>query len=141
MEFSCIGDAVNLASRTEGLTKYYGLTILITENTLVDTGNQFITREVESVIVTGKKTSVKMYELVGRVGDAFNPDMLEAHRIYGRAMELYRRQDFIEAAHLFQNAIDLANDGPSKALLPRTLNYINSPPEGVWTAEYIASGK
>ncbi|KAJ3081280.1 hypothetical protein HK102_002460, partial [Quaeritorhiza haematococci] len=66
MEFSCIGDAVNLASRVEGLTKFYQVTILITEHTRSEIGDAFWTREIDRVVVTGKSKPVVLYELLGR---------------------------------------------------------------------------
>jgi adenylate cyclase len=140
MEFSCIGDAVNLASRTEGLTKFYGITIMITEYTLRDTGDAFITREVESVIVTGKKTAVKMYELLGRKGDILDPQTQETVRLYTQGLEYYRRQDFHEAVEMFQSAVDVSDDGPAKVLLSRSKHYIQNPPND-WTTDYLAEGK
>jgi adenylate cyclase len=141
MEFSCIGDAVNLASRTEGLTKFYGITIMITEYTLRDTGDSFITRELESVIVTGKKTAVKMYELVGRKGDVLDPEIQETVRLYSQGLEHYRNREFHEAMEMFQSAIDLTDDGPSKVLFTRTKNYIQNPPPIDWSTDYQAEGK
>jgi adenylate cyclase len=141
MEFSCIGDAVNLASRTEGLTKFYGITILITEHTLQETGDAFIAREVESVVVTGKKVAVKLYELIGRQGDLIENDIQETLRLYSRGLELYRNRDFFEASEMFQSAIELTDDGPSKVLLQRTKNYIRNPPPHEWKTDYIAEGK
>jgi adenylate cyclase len=141
MEFSCIGDAVNLASRTEGLTKFYGIAIIITEHTLKDTGDSFITREIESVIVTGKKKAVKMYELVGRKGDVLDSEIYETTRLYSQALEYYRNREFHEAAELLQSAVELSDDGPSKVLLSRTKNYIQTPPASDWNSDYLAEGK
>ncbi|KAJ3261103.1 hypothetical protein HK103_006412 [Boothiomyces macroporosus] len=141
MEFSCIGDAVNLASRTEGLTKYYGITILITQFTLDETGDSFITREIESVVVTGKKMSVKMYELLGRKGDILSPELTETIRLFQGGLAFYKRRMFIQAQELFESAIQLTDDGPSKVLLSRCKHYIEQPPLVDWDGTYVAEGK
>ena len=141
MEFSCIGDAVNLASRTEGLTKYYGVTILITEHTLQDTADFFITREIESVIVTGKKTSVRMFELLGRKGEHLDAKLKEAIKCYATGYDFYKRRMFSQAIELFDAAIRVNDDGPSKTLLSRCKYYLEHPPPAHWTPVFTAEGK
>jgi hypothetical protein len=141
MEFSCIGDSVNLASRTEGLTKYYGVTILITENTLVDLGDSFVTREIESVVVTGKENSVKVYELIAKNGDQLEYKIQETMRLYAAGLEFYRRQEFSLAIDMFNDAINVSDDGPSKVLMARAKNYLENPPLIGWKADFVAVGK
>ena len=141
MEFSCIGDSVNLASRTEGLTKFFKVTILITEHTLKDTNDEFITREIDRVIVTGKKTSVKMYELIGRKGDPIPINVKEALEYYEKGLELYRKREYQQACINFEKGILYGNDGASKVLLCRAKNYIQNPPDSNWNGDFIASEK
>ncbi|KAH6566393.1 hypothetical protein BASA62_006711 [Batrachochytrium salamandrivorans] len=141
MEFSCIGDAVNLASRTEGLTKFYGVTILVTEFSLQETGDAFLVRELEPVIVTGRKTSVRMYELLGRKGDTLPESIRNTMDLYALAYSHYKQRQFVEAADIFQQAIDSYEDGPSKILLTRCEQYMDKPPPPDWTTVYVAEGK
>ncbi|KAH6572342.1 hypothetical protein BASA60_006689 [Batrachochytrium salamandrivorans] len=141
MEFSCIGDAVNLASRTEGLTKFYGVTILVTEFSLQETGDAFLVRELEPVIVTGRKTSVRMYELLGRKGDTLPESIKNTMDLYALAYSHYKQRQFVEAADIFQQAIDSYEDGPSKILLTRCEQYMDKPPPPDWTTVYVAEGK
>ncbi|KAH6578111.1 hypothetical protein BASA60_003793 [Batrachochytrium salamandrivorans] len=141
MEFSCIGDAVNLASRTEGLTKFYGVTILVTEFSLQETGDAFLVRELEPVIVTGRKTSVRMYELLGRKGDTLPESTRNTMDLYALAYSHYKQRQFVEAADIFQQAIDSYEDGPSKILLTRCEQYMDKPPPPDWTTVYVAEGK
>ncbi|KAH6596560.1 hypothetical protein BASA50_005045 [Batrachochytrium salamandrivorans] len=141
MEFSCIGDAVNLASRTEGLTKFYGVTILVTEFSLQETGDAFLVRELEPVIVTGRKTSVRMYELLGRKGDTLPESIRNTMDLYALAYSHYKQRQFLEAADIFQQAIDSYEDGPSKILLTRCEQYMDKPPPPDWTTVYVAEEK
>jgi adenylate cyclase len=141
MEFSCIGDAVNLASRTEGLTKFYGLTILITEYTLRETQNLFITREIEQVIVTGKKQCCRMYELIGKKGYTISGDVLQTLDLYAQGLQMYKERMFDEAMEYFSTAISLTDDGPSHVLNERCKHFIKNPPPENWDGVYAAIGK
>ncbi|KAH9246058.1 hypothetical protein BASA81_016422 [Batrachochytrium salamandrivorans] len=141
MEFSCIGDAVNLASRTEGLTKFYGVTILVTEFSLQETGDAFLVRELEPVIVIGRKTGVRMYGLFGRKGDTLPESIRNTMYLYALAYSHYKQRQFVEAADIFQQAIDSYEDGPSKILLTRCEQYMDKPPPPDWTTVYVAEGK
>jgi hypothetical protein len=141
MEFSCIGDNVNLASRVEGLSKQYNLQILITDNTLYETGDNFITREVDSVVVTGKSNKVTIYELLGRKGDVIPEDIMESVFLYQQGLTKYRKRLFSEAAELFQTAIDMSNDGPSITMLQRCEAFKESPPPPEWTGIHYCDSK
>ena len=141
MEYSCIGDAVNLSSRVEGLTKGYGVTILVTEYTLAETEDHFITREIDSVIVTGKTQPVKMFELIGRKGDPLSDATLKRIQLYAEGMGLYKKRLFEEAISKFQKAVSFYHDGPSRTMLDRCLKYIENPPDRDWNGVYVAEGK
>ncbi|RKO92152.1 hypothetical protein BDK51DRAFT_40951 [Blyttiomyces helicus] len=136
MEFSCIGDAVNLASRTEGLTKGYGITILVTENTLRETGDAFLTRHIDSVVVTGKTTKVELFELMGRKDDVLPREITEAVQLFAQASELYRSQKFEIAAKLFRKAVEVADDGPSKTFFERCIKFQKHPPPPDWSGSF-----
>ncbi|KAI8905955.1 GAF and PAS/PAC sensor-containing adenylate/guanylate cyclase [Gorgonomyces haynaldii] len=141
MEFSCIGDAVNLASRVEGLTKFYGITIMITEYTLKETNDLFITREIEPVQVMGKKKGVRMFELLGRKGEAIPRDIRESISLYTAGFDFYKKRLFEQASEMFNAAIAMSGDGPSKVLLQRSKQYMEQPPDENWDGTYIAEGK
>ncbi|KAI8851870.1 hypothetical protein BC829DRAFT_386192 [Chytridium lagenaria] len=130
MEFSCIGDAVNLASRIEGLTKHYA-----------QTHDQFVTREVDQVIVTGKSNKVAIFELLGRKGDPLPEKVLEGAHLFRQGLSKYRKKFFKEAIDIFETAIRVADDGPSKTLVQRCRNYLVNPPPADWNGVHVAEGK
>jgi adenylate cyclase len=99
-DFTIIGDSVNLCSRLEGLTKAYGVKIIISEDTKQKLKNSYKIRELDLVQVKGKNKSIKIYEVLGE--GEFNKDEKIRENLYLKALEFYRSADFIEAKALFE---------------------------------------
>jgi len=123
-DYTAIGDHMNLASRIEGLTKQYGVDILISEDTKNMIGDDiFITRKVDSVNPKGKNKAVTIYELIGnRAGIKTNKIKLyyEIKERYDKALLFYLGGEFAEAIPLFRDILDnTTNDKPSSILLNR----------------------
>ena len=110
VDFTSIGDTVNITSRIEGLTKYYGTPILIGESTYNKIKGRFFTRELDSVLVKGKTRSIKIYELRKEDYD----------HTWDRALELYRKGNFKEAIPVFEKV----GDAPSKVFIERCRELI-----------------
>jgi adenylate cyclase len=123
-DYTALGDEVNLASRLEGLTKTYGADILVSEQTVRDLENGIPTRELDSVMVKGKKQAVKIYEVLSEEKTKKNK---ESYSRYAKALDLYKQRRFAEAKKLFsQNKNDVASrlmasrcDELSKMKLPK----------------------
>jgi adenylate cyclase len=116
-DYSAIGDAVNVTSRLESLTKFYGLDILISEETQRG-APELAWLEVDLVRVKGRSTPVRVFTLVGDATHALSPEF-SAHSIRHRSMlEAYRDGDFATAIAIAGGLA--ASNGPLRNHYERT---------------------
>jgi adenylate cyclase len=135
MNYTAIGDAINLTARLESLNKQYGTTILASEQVHERTGGQFAFRLLDLVAVKGKSRPTRIYELLG-VAETFTAPPEIAN--YEQALELYLRREFAEAAELLRGQME---DAPSAVLHARCLAYAEKPPAEDWGGVFAAMVK
>jgi adenylate cyclase len=141
MEYTVMGDTVNLASRLEGANKFYDTLILLGPRTYELAAQDIEAREVDRMRVKGKKEPVVVFELLARKGRL----SAEQHRVlkaYSEGLEAYKRRDFKTAAAQFEAALALdPGDGPSRVYLGRAKEYLVAPPPADWDGVYELKSK
>ena len=132
LDYTAIGDTVNLASRLEGVNKMYGTNIIISEHTKEKIGEEFFTREIDTIRVKGKTQAIRIYELLDRVLINDEP-FRRCIEHYAEGLRHYKNGEFRDAIISFQSGQSFkSDDGPTNTFIKKCDNYIVSPPKGVW---------
>lgn len=130
LNYTALGDAVNLASRLESLNKQYGTQIMISEKTYNLVKDTFIARPLDQVAVKGKNEAVCVYELVTHVHTA-TPEEFHAVKIFTKGFELYQAGKFASAKTVFEKYLTEVDqhDKPAIMHIKSCEDFINNPPD------------
>jgi adenylate cyclase len=140
--YTVMGDAVNVASRLEGLNKAYGTAILIGESAARIVRKNFVLREVDLVQVAGRGQAMPIYELLAPVTTGLPRDQEKAISVYASGLEAYRQRRWREALQLFAEVSALwEEDGPARTMLERCHIYQAAPPPDEWEGVFEALHK
>ncbi len=142
LNYTLIGDAVNLASRLEGANKAYGSRVLLSEATRLAAGGGISTRELDLIRVKGKNEPTRIHELTGLPGEAGGLLSPEAAVLWEESLGRYRRRDFASALEGFRACLALRpQDRPSQAYARRCEEYLKDPPPPGWDGVYVMKTK
>jgi adenylate cyclase len=130
--YTAIGDNVNLASRLEGLNKYYGTDILLSEATAQSLDDGFIVRQVDLVQVKGKSQALEVFELLGEGTPA--PELAQFLEAFQQGLSHYRAGHWGETIAALEEAVRLRpHDVPTRRYLLQSKKYREKPPGPDWT--------
>ncbi|ABK44366.1 adenylate/guanylate cyclase [Magnetococcus marinus MC-1] len=140
MAYTVLGDAVNLGSRLEGLTKQYGVDIILGQGSKAEVVD-LVCRELDLVRVKGKAEPIAIYEPVGFTSEVDEARLSELEQ-YHQALSLYRQQQWQEAEALL-TALQTAE--PSRMIyqiyLDRIAHFKVEPPDELWDGVFTHTSK
>jgi adenylate cyclase len=138
--YTVMGDAVNLASRLEGITKEYGAQVLVGESTKAAVP-EFVYREIDLVRVKGKDRPVAIFEPLGLVGEVAQT-VLDETELFRQALRLYRKQEWDQAELQLLSLLKLAaGTRLYEVYAERIAYYRNNPPGENWDGVFVFKTK
>lgn len=140
MDYTVIGDGVNVAARLETACKQYGTRLLVSEYTFAKLKGTYRSREVDRIVVKGKSQPVGVHEVLEHHTPASFPNMAQALGVYKQGLESYRGRRWQEAGEAFTEALSLhPDDKLASVYLARCRHLSLNPPaedwDGVWVLE------
>ena len=140
MSYTVMGDAVNLGSRLEGLTKNYGVEIIVSEST-VHAVPEYIYRELDFVRVKGKEKPIAIFEPVG-LKNEISKEELEEVKLMSHALKAYRQQQWLEAEQTFKKLNKMNSMSKLYEIyLERISTFIQETPGSGWDGVYTHTTK
>lgn len=141
MNYTVMGDTVNLASRLERANKEYGGRILVSEATIAGASDAVEAREIDRVAVQGQGRPQAVFEIMGRKGE-LSQAQLEMRDRFSEGLAYYRRRQWDESRRAFEAGLAIVpNDGPSIAFIGRLEKLILCPPGEDWDGSWRLAQK
>ncbi|MDD5213000.1 MAG: CHASE2 domain-containing protein [Candidatus Gracilibacteria bacterium] len=139
MEFTALGDSVNLASRLEGVNKFYGTAICVSESVYDEVKDSFEFRYLDKIRVKGKNEPINIYELICLKGDLTDMKK-QIISDFDIAIELYIARKFPDALEIFKKLAEIG-DKPSQTYKNRCELYLENPPSESWDLVWTMNEK
>jgi len=142
MNYTVIGDGVNLAARLETACKQYGAKMLVSDATVKKLKGTYRMREADRVVVKGKTEPVVIFECLDYHTDASFPNPMEVINHFKDGLAKYRKQDWEKAKGAFQEALKAySGDKLSKIYIERCDYFQKNPPDKEWDGVWVMKEK
>ncbi|MBN2650944.1 MAG: adenylate/guanylate cyclase domain-containing protein [Spirochaetales bacterium] len=141
MDYTIMGNAVNLAARLEGVNKQYGTWLLISEDTYNQGGHKFLCRRLDRVRVVGISNPIRLYELVEEKEIA-DENTLKGVATFEEALDIFEKGNWKEAAAAFEKVYEfLPDDKPTEKFIKRCKVFLEKPPAENWDGVFNLTEK
>ena len=141
MDYTMMGDVVNLAARLEGVNKFYQTFTMISQSTYDLTKDDIDTRQLDVIRVVGKKEPISVYEVLERKNQTSSEKSGVVEK-YLKALKLYEERNFADASKEFEKVLAIdPDDGPSLTYVKRCGVFLETPPEKDWDGVYTFTEK
>jgi class 3 adenylate cyclase len=141
MNYTIISNAVNLASRLEGVNKQYGTWVLVSDSTVQETKGKLLTRRLDRVRVVGINEAVRLHEIMELKADASDA-LFEQVYLFHKALDLFEGRNWKDAESAFNQVLKIhPDDGPSKHFVERCRQYQEYPPAADWDGSFNITEK
>ena len=142
MNYTLIGDGVNLAARLESACKAYSARILISENTYNKLRGTYRIRNIDQVVVKGKTEPVGVYEVLDYHSEETFPNLMDVVNYFNEAIRAWTAGDFKKAIGRFEEALQRnPSDKLSHTYIDRCNYMLEHPPEGEWDGVWVMKEK
>lgn len=137
LNYTAIGDNINLASRLEQLSKVYGTVIIVSEIVVNEVGDNFVFRMLDRIKVRGKTGTYIIYELLAESNDQLNFDLNSYRTYFDKGFDAYQRQHWQEAIDNYNQCLIIyPDDSVARVFINRCQDFMHNPPprdwDGVW---------
>jgi len=141
MNYTAMGNAMNLAARLEGVNKQYDTWILTSEYTRAECDDSVTFRSLDRVRVVGINTPVRLFEVVGFSSD-ISPEQKEGLLLFEEGIRLFEQREWLKADKAFKETMKLIpQDPPSNKFIERSANYFKNPPPENWDGVFTLTSK
>jgi len=141
MDYTMMGDVVNLAARLEGANKFYKTYSMISGSTYELVKDDVDSRQLDIIRVVGKNEPVPVHELLARKNET-SSEMSGVVEQYLKGLKLYQDRNFADAVKEFEKVLTIdPDDGPSQTYVKRCAMFIETPPEKDWDGVFTFTEK